>query len=839
MQYVPRLPDWVTPRPRLYGALDTAAAGGLVLVHGAHGSGKTVAVAEWARQRAGAGAWVTLDPSTRSRRAVWRRILRALELDDSSRLLAEFESSDPGAFREAIGWALSEEPRVIVLDETDHLDDPEFAEDVRYLVASSAAGFVLIGLAPFFARDALPLLAAVELSPAELALDEQETAAVLAAVGVPAPLAPYVHERASGWVQGTLAVGRALSEGTATRAFRDVVDDILERESSGALVILRGLPGDVQRVARLAAVLGPAPAEALGALAPAVDIDGALAELVSAGLGMWTETERGGQFRLAPHLASVLERGAPETRDSEVIRAAARLAEESGRSADAARLLRSISDWSALRQLAQRSFREALVMDQQDWLAVTRTLPVVVLQREPVLAVLHTLLVNADPRSGASQLRATVALALSHIGNRLQSSPDPVDAVWTTVSLLGAQRVGGRYGAALKTATTLDSLLHSLTARDREEVEPLLPTALVHIGTTRLYSGHVAESREDFQLSVRSPLVSEWGVLHAASAIALTFALEGEFEHAAEAVATVRAAPKPRSWHGTYSASGTHLAEALLAVERGDADTADERLDAIERHFETIEHWPLMLWSRAQSSMLRGVTESAEWELAERIRRRARRAPTSEWMTALLLAQRVDLLLATGQDARALRLLDSARSSTALPVRVARARVRLFAGEPDAAAAQAARILDHDDLPVRWRLHALLVSAVAHSRLGVVESADAASRAAALLVESHGLRSPLTAFPAGDLEPLGLLRADPAADPSADPFAARPSLDRLTAAESAVLAALATHSSASSIASELYLSPNTVKAHLRSIYRKLGASSRAQALARARTAGLL
>lgn len=836
MQYVPRLPDRVTARPRFDDSLDAATSGGLVLVHGPHGSGKTVAVAEWARRRAGAGAWVTLDPSTRTRQAVWRRILRSLKLEGSSRLLAEFESTDPGAFREAIGWALSDEPRVIVIDEIDHVVDAEFAEDLRYLVASSAVGLVLVGLSPFFSREALQQLAtAVEVNSDALTLDAAETAAVLAVFGVPAPIAPYVHERADGWVQGTLAVGRALAAGTATRAFRDVVDDTLARESSGALANLRDLADDAQRVARVAAILGPAPSDVIAALLPGPDAESAMTELVSAGLGMWTETDRGAQFRLPPHLASLLGRGGADARDPVVLRAAAQVAEESGRSADAARHLRTVGDWSALRELAQRNFREALVMDQKDWLAVTRSIPVTVLQREPVLAVLHTLLVNADPRSGASQLRATVALALSHIGNRLHSSPDPVDAVWTTVSLLAAQRVGGRYGAAFKTATTLDRLLHSLTPRDREQVEPLLSAAHVHIGTTRLYSGLIHESRDDFLQSARSSLVSEWGVLHAASLTALTFALEGEFGRAAQAVSTVRESPKPRSWHGTYSASGTHLAEALLAIEAGDADAADDRLDAIDRHFETIEHWPLLLWVRSQSTMLRGVSESAEWELAERSRRRAKRAPTSEWMDGLLVAQRVDLLLATGQDARALRLLDSARSSTALPVRVARARVRLFAGEPDAAAAQAARILDHDDLPVRWRLHALLVGAVAYARMGVADSADAAARAAALLVESYSLRSPLRAFPADDLEPLGLLRSDAVSDP----FAARPSLERLTAAETAVLAALATHASASGIAAELYLSPNTVKAHLRAIYRKLGATSRAQALARAGTAGLL
>jgi LuxR family maltose regulon positive regulatory protein len=41
------------------------------------------------------------------------------------------------------------------------------------------------------------------------------------------------------------------------------------------------------------------------------------------------------------------------------------------------------------------------------------------------------------------------------------------------------------------------------------------------------------------------------------------------------------------------------------------------------------------------------------------------------------------------------------------------------------------------------------------------------------------------------------------------------------------------------IGRELYLSHNTVHSHARSIFRKLGVSSRAAALARARTLGLL
>jgi LuxR family maltose regulon positive regulatory protein len=50
---------------------------------------------------------------------------------------------------------------------------------------------------------------------------------------------------------------------------------------------------------------------------------------------------------------------------------------------------------------------------------------------------------------------------------------------------------------------------------------------------------------------------------------------------------------------------------------------------------------------------------------------------------------------------------------------------------------------------------------------------------------------------------------------------------------------LATHLKASEIAAELFVSLYTVKSQQASLYRKLGTSSRSQAVARARQLGLL
>jgi LuxR family transcriptional regulator, maltose regulon positive regulatory protein len=69
--------------------------------------------------------------------------------------------------------------------------------------------------------------------------------------------------------------------------------------------------------------------------------------------------------------------------------------------------------------------------------------------------------------------------------------------------------------------------------------------------------------------------------------------------------------------------------------------------------------------------------------------------------------------------------------------------------------------------------------------------------------------------------------------------ASDPGASALTAAELRLLPLLSTHLSFPEIASELFLSRNTIKSQVLSIYRKLGTSSRSQAVARARTLGLL
>jgi LuxR family maltose regulon positive regulatory protein len=66
-----------------------------------------------------------------------------------------------------------------------------------------------------------------------------------------------------------------------------------------------------------------------------------------------------------------------------------------------------------------------------------------------------------------------------------------------------------------------------------------------------------------------------------------------------------------------------------------------------------------------------------------------------------------------------------------------------------------------------------------------------------------------------------------------------PGASSLTDAELRLLPLLTTYLPFGEIAAELFLSPHTIKAQARSVYRKLGASTRSQAVAQARELGLL
>lgn len=106
--------------------------------------------------------------------------------------------------------------------------------------------------------------------------------------------------------------------------------------------------------------------------------------------------------------------------------------------------------------------------------------------------------------------------------------------------------------------------------------------------------------------------------------------------------------------------------------------------------------------------------------------------------------------------------------------------------------------------------------------------------ATAVLAEA---RSVLTAFPDGAAFQLDRLeRLEQRIDAHGQAY---PAPAQLTSREEAVLRSLRGSLSLRQIGEELYVSPNTIKSHTRAIYRKLGVSSRHDAIRRAQERGIL
>ncbi len=142
---------------------------------------------------------------------------------------------------------------------------------------------------------------------------------------------------------------------------------------------------------------------------------------------------------------------------------------------------------------------------------------------------------------------------------------------------------------------------------------------------------------------------------------------------------------------------------------------------------------------------------------------------------------------------------------------------------------------------MRSRASLETMGAAAALRAGVPRLAESMlSRAAEMFVD-YGVRAHVAHLPHADLLALRqLAEADESGQAQRylsssppTPWAEPPVQVTLTPRELQVLHALVTHSSRTDMATALYVSHNTVKTQLRSVYRKLGVSGRTEAIARA------
>jgi LuxR family maltose regulon positive regulatory protein len=310
-----------------------------------------------------------------------------------------------------------------------------------------------------------------------------------------------------------------------------------------------------------------------------------------------------------------------------------------------------------------------------------------------------------------------------------------------------------------------------------------------------------------------------------------------------------------RGWSDLVQASGGYLAAALVAVARNDLAEAERSL-ALGMQTQRRDPEPLMRLglrtARAAVDTAKGRHDSARSQLTS-IRDELETIGVADQMHRWLARAEADLALATGTHAELrarLEELEPARRSADETLQLARAR--LADGDAESADELLAPVGHQDHLDVVLAVEASVVRALSADRLRRDDQAlqlleRAPSDAAAEHLVAPFLSAGTTRMRAL-LERVVLLRtvhADFARTlldilESAHPVDLDNGLvEPVTERERTVLRYLTTMLSNAEIAEEMFLSPNTVKVHLRHVYRKLDVTSRRAAVRRARELRLL
>jgi len=254
----------------------------------------------------------------------------------------------------------------------------------------------------------------------------------------------------------------------------------------------------------------------------------------------------------------------------------------------------------------------------------------------------------------------------------------------------------------------------------------------------------------------------------------------------------------------------------------------------------------------------RSAAALAAFEAGEAL---ARRLAGPHYFAARIRALLVHSLVRLGQAERAGQFLAGLgeRDRERGEIRVAAARLRLAQGDPQAALAALAPVQKDpvtEDYWGSWRARADVLEAIAREALGDRDAACAAVERALDLSEASGDLTPFLLYPVSGLlerharhrtahaalvaEIRGLLAGTQAGPQhGAPPSRPGPLLEPLSSSEVRVLRYLPTSLTGPEIASELYVSYNTVRTHLLHLYAKLGTHRRTDTVARARALGLL
>ncbi|MFJ3306545.1 LuxR C-terminal-related transcriptional regulator [Streptomyces sp. NPDC086549] len=860
---LPTVPAAFLRRERLATHLDQALQTPLTVVNGAAGAGKTLLVADWAAGLDQTVAWLTNDAGDQGPGMFWAYLLQSLRAAgvpvsgevgcpaDASlvdhKLLARLAAELSGR----------ERPVIVVLDEYDHVTAPEIADQLEFVLHHAGRGMRLVLVTR--TEPLLPLHryraagAMTEIRNAELAFTPEEAATLLARHGLSLPVvaARALVDRTRGWAAGLRLCALAAQESPDPEAYlkefeadRSAVADFLLAE------VLRQQTDRTQDLLLRVSVLErfcPDLAEALtGRQGAALD----LAELHRQ--NAFVEHLGHTWYRLHPLFAEILRahlRARSPGLEPELHRRAAEWLRGSGSLPETLVHGAAAGDW----EFTAGALVEDLAIGQLFTGLRCDDLTELFSRMEPETTGPAAELV----RAARDLSRHDLDRGLAHLRRAEEDlATDGSDlAARLSCALLEAlaARLTGSPRKAEKAVETAEELRHAIPAHLLEKHPELTALLLTHLGSARLWAGRFDDARAALTTVVGGPAGAATALPREESLghLALIDYLNG-WPGRAERKALAAMTETDRVGLPQPSGCGIgRLVLAAVAVDRDELVRAQAFLDEAADASPDVQD-PVTAAGRsiatARLLLARGDAQAAVAAADPAVFADVP-SPWAEGHTALITSA---ARLAEGRPDSAAEVLDQLPYDDQPACAVQVARVQLATGHREAAI----EMLDH--LCTKGRAGPAVTVRAALARAHAADedgdSATARRLVAQALMEARRERlrrpfleagprvrrllctAPLQGLAGGWLTPDGPRHDGPAeamAEPA--PFV----VEELSGRERDVLQRLAQMMSTEEIAADLYVSVNTVKTHLKSVYRKLAVNRRSDAVRRARELRLL
>jgi LuxR family maltose regulon positive regulatory protein len=862
----PSAPSGVFVRARLVDRVDAGVRGPLTLITGPPGSGKTVLASSWARTTDLPVAWVSLDARDATPRRFWSAVARSLrrvgvDLDDAP----DADDVDAGALGdrfvdELVTACLArDEPVVLVLDDVHEVAHAVVASVDRLLeLAPLQLRLVLVSrhdpplrLARLRVADKL-----TEIRAADLACTFDEAAAVLEAAGaqVGPAATERLWERTEGWMAALVLAALAVR---SSESPDEMVGEIDGRDAALSDYLMSEMlarqPSDVQTFLLQTSIVDVLEGGLVDAVTGSTGGHARLTALARAGVLVTPVDRRGRWFRYHGLFRDLLRAELGWRRPDEVAELHARAARwyvDSGDERRAVEHAVAASDWDLAGDLAAGRWIELLLAGELDVLAPL--LPVVPEDRMRHHVDLALALTAVSFETEGLEIAARrLDLARATFDGTTAAAPS------TAIGLAVLELLHSRYTGDLDLAVAAARRLLGTDDGGALSVDPALRSlVLIYLGTAESWTGEVVTARVHLReaLSAAQQARSPWLRLQALGYLSGAESKCGDVPAALRRAEQALDLAATHGWERSPAAGIAATVAALIATLQCRFDDAARLVEVAERARFHAHDRPIR---RADIALPKLVVLAAEGRHADALDVvRAGLDEVGGWpgdttVRSTLEAWEARLLLAVGDRAAAERILDAATGPAALLVLSTRARLLVDDGEYERARALVGPALS-SERPVFSSivLDLWLVDALACEGLRDISGAARSLERALDLAAPGELLRPFVSH--GDVL-LPLLRRH-----WREETAHRALVDRairlmeggddgtrrlaphepLSDRERQVLGYLPTIMSNVEIADELFVSVNTVKTHVRSIYRKLGVDNRRAAVARARELGL-